>query len=96
MGSDDDRMVLETVRRFTDRPIRVDANEGWTLSDAMGRLEWLEEMGVEFVEQPLPPARRPVKAVESVPEKMSRSGKARQRSSIWRWSPLLSFRSAED
>jgi len=54
MGSDDDRQVLETVRRVTDRPLRVDANEGWSLEDAVSRLEWLEEMGVELVEQPLP------------------------------------------
>jgi L-alanine-DL-glutamate epimerase-like enolase superfamily enzyme len=54
MGSEDDRHVLETVRRVTDRPIRVDANEGWTLEDALARLEWLHDMGVEFVEQPLP------------------------------------------
>jgi L-alanine-DL-glutamate epimerase-like enolase superfamily enzyme len=54
MGSDDDRRVLETVRGLTDRTLRVDANEGWTLEDALGRLEWLQEMGVELVEQPLP------------------------------------------
>lgn len=54
MGSDDDRQVLETVRRITDRPIRIDANEGWTLEEAQSRLEWLEAMGVELVEQPLP------------------------------------------
>ena len=54
MGSDDDRAVLEAVRDTTDRPLRVDANEGWTLDDALGRLEWLERMGVELVEQPLP------------------------------------------
>ena len=54
MGSDDDAAVLETVRRATDRPVRIDANEGWSLDDALGRLEWLQEMGVEFVEQPLP------------------------------------------
>ena len=54
MGSEDDRRVLETVRSMTDRPVRVDANEGWTLEDALARLEWLQEMGVELVEQPLP------------------------------------------
>jgi L-alanine-DL-glutamate epimerase-like enolase superfamily enzyme len=54
MGSDDDHRVLESVRRVTDRPVRVDANEGWTLEEAQSRLEWLEAMGVEFVEQPLP------------------------------------------
>ncbi len=54
MGSEDDRRVLEAVRSVTDCPVRVDANEGWTLQDALGRLEWLEEQGVELVEQPLP------------------------------------------
>ena len=54
MGSDDDRQVLETVRDLTDRPLRVDANEGWTLEGAVERLEWLHKMGVELVEQPLP------------------------------------------
>ena len=54
MGSKDDQEVLETVRSLTDCPVRVDANEGWALEDALARLEWLQEMGVELVEQPLP------------------------------------------
>jgi L-Ala-D/L-Glu epimerase len=54
MGSDDDRAVLEAVRDVTDRPLRVDANEGWTAAGAIERLEWLARLGVEFVEQPLP------------------------------------------
>jgi L-alanine-DL-glutamate epimerase-like enolase superfamily enzyme len=54
MGSAEDRRMLETVRGMTDRPLRVDANEGWALEDALTRLEWLEEMGVELVDQPLP------------------------------------------
>lgn len=54
MGSDEDRQILEAVRGVTDRPLRVDANEGWTLEGAQSRLEWLESMGVELVEQPLP------------------------------------------
>jgi len=54
MGSENDRTVFDAVRRVTDRPVRVDANEGWTFDDALARLEWLAEMGVELVEQPLP------------------------------------------
>ena len=54
LGSDDDREVLEAVRDTTDRPLRVDANEGWTLAEARERLAWLARLGVEFVEQPLP------------------------------------------
>jgi L-alanine-DL-glutamate epimerase-like enolase superfamily enzyme len=54
MGSADDREVLTAVRDTTDRTIRVDANEGWTASEAVERLHWLAHLGVEFVEQPLP------------------------------------------
>jgi L-alanine-DL-glutamate epimerase-like enolase superfamily enzyme len=54
MGSDDDRAVLEAVRDTTDKPLRVDANEGWTLEGAESRLAWLAKLGVEFVEQPMP------------------------------------------
>jgi L-alanine-DL-glutamate epimerase-like enolase superfamily enzyme len=57
LGSDDDRQILEAVRGVTDRPLRVDANEGWTLEEAASHLEWLEAMGVELVEQPLPATR---------------------------------------
>ncbi|HUG53468.1 MAG TPA: enolase C-terminal domain-like protein, partial [Vicinamibacteria bacterium] len=56
MGSDDDRAMLEAVRDTTDRPLRVDANEGWTPAGAVERLEWLATLGVELVEQPLPAA----------------------------------------
>jgi L-alanine-DL-glutamate epimerase-like enolase superfamily enzyme len=54
MGADDDREVLTAVRDSTDRLLRVDANEGWTLASARERLPWLHALGVEFVEQPLP------------------------------------------
>lgn len=54
MGSDEDRVVLETVRGVTDRRLLVDANEGWSLDGARERLEWLADLGVELVEQPLP------------------------------------------
>ncbi|HEY3121575.1 MAG TPA: dipeptide epimerase [Vicinamibacteria bacterium] len=56
MGSDADREMVAAVRGATDRPIRVDANEGWTFEAALERLEWLAKLGVEFVEQPLPAA----------------------------------------
>ena len=54
LGSPDDREMLAAVRDTTDRTLRVDANEGWTLETAGERLEWLAKLGVEFVEQPLP------------------------------------------
>lgn len=54
LGSPDDREMLAAVRDTTDRRLRVDANEGWTLETAEERLRWLAQLGVEFVEQPLP------------------------------------------
>ncbi len=54
MGSDGDMELLRAVRGATARPIRVDANEGWTIEGATGRLEELRSLGVEFIEQPLP------------------------------------------
>ena len=56
LGSDDDRAVLEAVRDTTRQRLRVDANEGWTPQGALERLEWLQRLGVELVEQPLPAA----------------------------------------
>lgn len=58
MGGDDDRALLEAVRAVTDRPLRVDANEGWTLEQARSYLPWLADQGVELVEQPLPAGQR--------------------------------------
>ena len=56
MGLENDYEILETVRRLTDRPVRIDANEGWTRDEALDKMRWLESRNVEFVEQPLPAA----------------------------------------
>jgi L-Ala-D/L-Glu epimerase / N-acetyl-D-glutamate racemase len=47
---------LETVRAETDAPLRVDANEGWTLEEARELIPALIELGVELIEQPFPAA----------------------------------------
>lgn len=50
-----DKMIINTVRTVTDKPIRVDANQGWKDKHyALNMIEWLSERNVEFVEQPLP------------------------------------------
>ncbi|MGD1047494.1 MAG: dipeptide epimerase [Candidatus Krumholzibacteriaceae bacterium] len=56
MGLENDREIMETIRGLTDRPVRVDANEGWTREEALEKMRWLEGQNVEFVEQPLPAA----------------------------------------
>jgi L-alanine-DL-glutamate epimerase-like enolase superfamily enzyme len=58
MGFAGDVEVLERIRAMTDKPIRVDANEGWTRAEALARLPALEERGVELLEQPVPAADR--------------------------------------
>src|SRR5207253_5635397 len=55
LGTDRDEEILRTIRDATDKPIRVDANAGWTRERAIALLPVLKEYGVEFVEQPLPP-----------------------------------------
>jgi len=50
-----DKEIIETIRKVTDKPIRVDINEGWkNKEDAIRKIEWLSGKGVELVEQPMP------------------------------------------
>jgi L-alanine-DL-glutamate epimerase-like enolase superfamily enzyme len=55
VGLDSDEATLAAVRAVTKKPLRVDANEGWTDKEtAVRKINWLETQGVEFVEQPMP------------------------------------------
>jgi L-alanine-DL-glutamate epimerase-like enolase superfamily enzyme len=55
LGTDRDRDIMAAVRKETKKPIRIDANEGWKTKElALERIKWLEQEGVEFVEQPMP------------------------------------------
>jgi L-alanine-DL-glutamate epimerase-like enolase superfamily enzyme len=56
LGTDRDEEILRTIRDATDKPIRVDANAGWTRERALEMLPRLHDFGVEFLEQPLAPA----------------------------------------
>ena len=49
------RRCCETIRDATDKPIRVDANAGWTRERALAMLPVLKDFGVELLEQPLAP-----------------------------------------
>ncbi|HET9387310.1 MAG TPA: dipeptide epimerase [Gemmatimonadales bacterium] len=55
LGTDRDEEILKTIRHATDKPIRVDANAGWTVERAKQMIPRLREYGVEFLEQPLVP-----------------------------------------
>jgi L-alanine-DL-glutamate epimerase-like enolase superfamily enzyme len=55
VGLATDEPTIEAVRSVTKKPIRVDANEGWKdKEEAVRKINWLEKMGVEFIEQPMP------------------------------------------
>ncbi len=55
LGGDNDEEIMRTIRKATPKTLRVDANEGWkTREVAMEKIKWLEQEGVEFVEQPMP------------------------------------------
>ena len=56
LGSDRDEEIIRTVRDAAPgKTLRVDANAAWTPKHALRMIGLLAELGVEFVEQPLPP-----------------------------------------
>lgn len=54
VGGPADLETLRAVRAVYDKPIRVDANTGWTPDVARGLVDELVELGVELIEQPYP------------------------------------------
>jgi len=57
LGTNRDREIIKAIREITDKPIRVDANEGWTdIETAKQEITFLASQNIEFVEQPMPSA----------------------------------------
>jgi L-Ala-D/L-Glu epimerase len=55
VGLDKDESTLEAVRSVTKKPLRLDANEGFkSKEEAVRKINWLESLGAEFIEQPMP------------------------------------------
>jgi L-alanine-DL-glutamate epimerase-like enolase superfamily enzyme len=54
LGTAQDLDIVAALRRHTDSILRVDANSGWTLPEALEKIPHLAKLGVQFVEQPLP------------------------------------------
>jgi L-alanine-DL-glutamate epimerase-like enolase superfamily enzyme len=54
LGGQDDLDVMRELRRHTAAPFRVDANTGWTAEQTIAYAPALRDLGVEFIEQPLP------------------------------------------
>jgi L-alanine-DL-glutamate epimerase-like enolase superfamily enzyme len=53
VGFDGDMELLTNLRSKTDASIRVDANAGWTLDEALRKIPVMQELGIELIEQPL-------------------------------------------
>ncbi len=53
LGVPNDIEIIKALREQTDKPIRVDANAGWTLDEALKKIPELGALGVELIEQPL-------------------------------------------
>jgi L-alanine-DL-glutamate epimerase-like enolase superfamily enzyme len=57
VGTESDAEILAAVRDATDKPLYVDANEGWRDKEqALEKIRWLQQTGVVLIEQPLPAA----------------------------------------
>ncbi len=90
VGLDKDEETIEAVRSVTNKPLRVDANEGFkSKEEALRKINWLATQGVEFIEQPLPggPARRTALAArQGAPADLRRRGvpSPRRHSASWR------------
>ncbi len=54
LGSPHDERSLRAIRGASDAIIRVDANGAWTVDQTIANSRWLADLGVEFIEQPLP------------------------------------------
>lgn len=55
LGTENDHDIIKAIREVTDKPLRVDANEGWvTLEKAKQEIKFLESQNVELIEQPMP------------------------------------------
>ena len=50
----DHKMLLAVKEEAPNLELFVDANGGWSLTDAIEMCNWLADLGIKYVEQPLP------------------------------------------
>lgn len=54
LGRDNDKEIINAIREISDVPLCVDINQGWKDKNlALEMIYWLQENGVEYIEQPL-------------------------------------------
>src|SRR5260370_573010 len=52
LGTPEDIYIIRALRKNTNAVLRVDANAGWNLQEALDLIPALHDCGVEFIEQP--------------------------------------------
>ena len=53
VGTDRDLEILAGMRAVTYKRLRVDANAGWTVDEAIAKIRAIEPYDIEFIEQPI-------------------------------------------
>jgi L-Ala-D/L-Glu epimerase len=53
LGTDRDLDIIKALREHTGAVIRIDANAGWIVEEALEKINELRCMDIEFIEQPL-------------------------------------------
>ena len=54
LNGEDDKLIINTIRSITDKPMAIDVNQGWTDKNvALEVIDWLSDKNVLFIEQPL-------------------------------------------
>jgi len=53
LGSDQDEVIVSSIRKATNARLRADANAGWSREEALHIIPRLVEYDLEFIEQPL-------------------------------------------
>ena len=54
LGTENDIAIVKALREHTDAIFRIDANCAWTAEETIHNAPLLKDLGVEFIEQPLP------------------------------------------
>src|SRR5690606_16899963 len=55
LGLDTDKMMINTIREVTDKPLCADVKQGWkNKEEALEMAHWLADRGVLLLEQPMP------------------------------------------
>ncbi len=55
LGAGNDKEIINTIRSVTNKPLYIDANQGWKDKFfAADMVAWLQERGAVMIEQPLP------------------------------------------